>query len=129
MLPQLRATVMMRLHQRHTEMFKMLDVANNYFWWPHLNGQIQLKSNSTCKECIKSGENLKSIFPEGDFTKLNLLEETNQELQLHFLGAYKNLISCIDRLSKFPSIQTTTRNTAAVTRELFKNHNALHAVS
>ena len=62
MLPQLRAPVMMRLYKGHT---------------------------AKCKEGVKSGKNSKSVIPERDVLKLNLLEETNQELQLAFQVRYR----------------------------------------
>ena len=46
------------LHRGHAGLFKMREVAISYFSWPHMNLQIQLTA-ANCKECIKSGKNLK----------------------------------------------------------------------
>ena len=62
MVPQLRAPVMMRLYKGHT---------------------------AKCKEWVQSGKNSKSVIPERDVTKLNLLEKTNQELQLTLHVRYR----------------------------------------
>ena len=98
-----------------------------------MNRQIQILA-ANCKGCVKSGRNLKSTFPEGRVTKLNLLKEPNQEL-LNFLdqlppiwGANKFLFGCIDRFLEFSLMQITTRTTATVIKDILENYIALYAI-
>ena len=50
-----------------------------------MNLQIQLTA-ANCKDCIDSGENLKSLQPRTEIANLDPTEEPNQEKQVDFLA-------------------------------------------
>ena len=62
------------LYRGHAGLFKMRDVAKSYFWWPHMNRQIQLIAVN-CKERFKSGKNLKSVVPKTDVALTDLRKD------------------------------------------------------
>ena len=85
---QLGAPIMARFYRGHaglSKMTKMMDVATNCFWWPHMNSQIQVIS-LYCKECIKSGENLKSVITSTEIVSMDLLESRIKKFNWMFWG-------------------------------------------
>ena len=80
-LPQLRSPMMAHLHRGHAGLFKMRNVVNSYFWWPHMDFQVHLTAVN-CKESVKSGKNLKSVIPSIELVSLDPMEEPNQETQV-----------------------------------------------
>ena len=113
------------LHKGHAGLFIIRYVANCYFWWSHINRQIQLTA-ANCKECNKSGKNLKPVIPSTEVAQRDLMEEPNHENQMEclgplfaFWGTNKYLLICVDLFSKFPTVQITTRTTATVIGNFF----------
>ena len=74
---------------------------------------------AVCNPCIKIVKKLKSIFPASKWVPLKLCKVPNEEIQIEFGGPIYNeksqevsFLACIDRCSKFPTVDVFDRANA-----------------
>ena len=106
----MRSTVLAMLHNGHTSVTKMDNLAEA-FWWPGLHREIREKAE-TCPSCRAAGKNLKTQIPQTEVNRLEILTEPGQEIQLDFAGPIKSksrgdvyILVAVDRFSKWPTAQ------------------------
>ena len=106
----LRTTIIAMLHQGHTSTAKMDQLAEA-FCLPGIHRETQQKAE-TCPSCRAAGESIKTQIPSTVKSRLEILTEPNQEIQLDFAGpiksntrGYVKILAAIDRFSKWPTAQ------------------------
>ena len=106
----MRTTIFAMLHQGHTSTDKM-DQSSTAFWWPGLHRETGEKAENF-PSCRASGKNLTTQLPSTEKNNLEILSETNQEIQLDFVGPIKSktrgdvyILVAVDRFSKWPTAQ------------------------
>ena len=109
----MRTTTIAMLHQSHTSAAKMDQLAEA-FWWPGMHREIQEKAE-TYPSCRAAGKNIITQIPPTEKNSLEILTETNQEIQLDFAGPIKSktrgdvyILVAVDRFSNWPTAQVCT---------------------
>ena len=66
-----------------------MDQLAEAFWWPGIHREIKEKAE-TCASCRAAGKNIISQIPSTEKNNLEILTESNQEIQLDFAGPTKS---------------------------------------
>ena len=84
-----------------------------FVWYPQIHRDIVALAQR-CKQCTRSGKNLKPIIPKNKHVELQQLSEPNEEVQKDFAGPITNnnrdiyILVTIDRYSRYPQAETYT---------------------
>ena len=85
--------------------------------------------------CVKVGKNLKSIIPASKWAPLNLCKVPNEEIQIDFGGPIYNeknqevyFLACIDRFSKFPTVEVYDRANADNNLKFLQDYALLNGI-
>ena len=103
---QLPKTVIDSVHKTQPGQGGMIYLAQ-LIWYPQIYQDIVALAQR-CKQCTKTGKNLKPIIPTNKYTELPPLSEPNEEIQMHFAGPLTNnnkdtyILVTIDRYSRYP---------------------------
>ena len=105
------------IHSTHPGSSGLTDMAT-HAWWPYMHRDI-ISKTAKCNPCFKIGKNLKSIIPANKWAPLKLCKVSNEEIQTDFGGPIYNeknqevyFLACIDRFSKFPTVEVFDRANA-----------------
>ena len=85
---QLRKTVIDSVHKTHPGQAGMIYLTQ-LIWYPQIHRDIVALAQR-CKQCTKTGKNLKPIIPKNKHTELPPLSEPNEEIQMDFAGPLTN---------------------------------------
>ena len=97
-----------------------------FVWYPQIHRDI-VSQAQRCKQCSKTGKNLKSIIPKNKDVALPLLSEPNEEVQIDIAGPLTNnnrdtyILVTIDRYSRYPHAETYTNCDTETTLSYLKN--------
>ena len=103
---QLRKTVIDSVHKTHPGQAGMMYLAQ-LIWYPQIHRDIVALAQR-CKQCTKTGKNLKPILPRNKYAKLPTQAEPNEEIQMDFAGPITNnnrdtyILVTVDRYSRYP---------------------------
>ena len=96
------------LHFTHPRSWGMIEL-EKCIWWAFCNRDL-FNRVCLCKAWKEFGRNLKPILPANKVKPLTPCVKPNQEFQLDFAGptydGQKNILVCIDRFSKCPTVKT-----------------------
>ena len=107
---QLRKLVIDSVHKTHSGQAGMIYLAQ-LIWYPQ-NHRDVVPLAQRCKQCTKTGKNLKPIIPKNKHTSLSTLSEPNGEIQMDFAAPITNnnrdtyILVTIDRYSRYPHAET-----------------------
>ena len=82
----MRTTIIAMLHQKHPSATKM-DQSAEAFWWP---SSIARGKAENCPSWRSADRNLRTQIPSTEKSKLEILSEPNQEIQLDFARPIKS---------------------------------------
>ena len=85
---QLRKTVIDSVHKTQPGQAGMIYLAQ-LIWYPQIHRDIVALAQR-CKQCTRTGKNLKPIIRKNKYTKLPPLSEPNEEIQMDFAGPLTN---------------------------------------
>ena len=128
---QLRRTVIDSVHKSHPGQAGMIYVAQ-LIWYPQIHRDVVALAQR-CKQCSKTGKNLKPIIPKNKHTSLPTLSEPNEETQMDFAGPITNnnnkdtyILVTRDRYFRYPHAETynncDTDTDISYLKEYIKSH-------
>ena len=85
---QLRKTVIDSVHKTNPGQADMIYLAQ-LICYPQIHRDVVALAQR-CKQCTKTGKNLKPIIPKNKHTSLSTLSEPNDEIQMDFAGPITN---------------------------------------
>ena len=85
---QLRKTVIDSVHRTHSGQAGMIYLAQ-LIWYPQIHRDIVALAQR-CKQCTKTGKNLKPIIPKNKHASVSTLSEPSEEIQMDFGGQIAN---------------------------------------
>ena len=80
-------------------------------WYPQIHRNVVALAQR-CKQCTKTGKNLKPIISKNKHASLPTLSEPNEEIQMDFAGPITNnnkdtyILVTIDRYFRYPHAET-----------------------
>ena len=98
------------LHLTHPCSWGMITLGQ-YAFWPYMHREILIKTTQ-CEPCTKIGKNLTPVFSASKLLPLRNCSETNQEIQLDFVGPITSendqdiyFLASVERFSKNPTVE------------------------
>ena len=120
---KLQSTILDEIHQDHPGVVRMKNMARSYFWWPHLDKEIEKKAKG-CVDC----QSVKGNPPRAPLHPWIWPSKPWQRVHLDFAGPFygKMFFISVDAHSKWPEViemkKTTAEKTITILRRLFSTH-------
>ena len=129
---QLRKTVIDSVHKTYPGQAGMIYLAQ-LIWYPQIHRDIVALAQR-CKQCTKTGKNLKPIIPKNKYTDLPPLSEPNAEIQMDFAGplTYNNkdthILVTVDRYSRYPHAEICNNCDTDTAINYLKDYIKIHGI-
>ena len=129
---QLRKPVIDSVHKTHPGQAGMVYLAQLIWYLPIHRDIVALAQR--CKQCTKTGKNLKPITPKNKYTELPPLSEPNEEIQKDFAGPLTNnnkdtyILVTVDRYSRYPHAEIYNNCDTDTAIDYLKDYIKLHGI-
>ena len=94
-----------------------------------------LAKTSDCVPCTHIGKNLKPIIPKSKWYPHKACQETNEEIQIEFVGPILNeqdkdiyILTCIDRYPKYPTVRVSEKTNGANVVKFLRDYTYTHGI-
>ena len=102
-------------------------------WFPCNHSEIVLMAQR-CKPCTLIGKNLKPVIPKNKHTRLNNLQEPNEEVQIDFTGPIQEknedsyILISADRFSRYHHAKAYHNCDTETAIEYLKSYMTFHGI-
>ena len=91
-----------------------------------------------CQQCLEQGKNLKPLTPKAKLGPLPTLKETNEKIQLYFLGPISDssnpntelyIVASVNQFSRYPSALVHTNCNSQTALYFLNNYWSFHGIT